>query len=457
MPKVEIPIEELETGVFGKTDYRFDLKFYSSTLKSSYSRFLKGQYPPKFVKDVADIVETGVQIDKDTEYRYLQIGDIDGVLGEVANYSVKLGEDLPSRAQLHLTKGDIVVSSVRPLLKEIAIVPETLDGQIGTNGFIVLKCRDINPQYLFYVLRTDPVTTELDRRSSALNYPAISEHDLQFLQIPYPSREIQDALVKSFDKSVQETKAIKDKIKTLTEEKDQILPRFLRRTSVNVEAQVSYTLDEIQANGDRMDVKYYRYSRKHPYEHLKLERIDRLGKFRTETIDVGNYPDEEFIQVTASRFKGIIFRDKKLGQSIKTRTQTAIATGDIVISRIDLYNGCLGRVPEDLDEAIVTRDFMVLVPFADQVDSTYLVATLKDDYLADYFYAFAAGCTGRKRITLDMFKELKIPLLRREEQNSIADEIWKKENSIGELTQKAEAIYKQAESQFLRSLGIEQV
>jgi hypothetical protein len=281
MSKVEIPINELETGIVGQTDYRFDLKFYSPSLKENYRAFLGGKYPPKFVKDVADVVETGVQIDE-------------------AN------DD-----------------------------------------------------------------------------------------------------------------------------------------------------DEVQRNEDRIDVKYYRYSRKHPYQHLPLEAIDNLGRFRTDEIDMKDNPDDEFIQVTASRYKGIIYRDRKLGSEIKTRKQTPIETGDIVISRIDLYNGCLGQVPEELNGAIVTRDFMVFVPFKDKIKPLYLEEVLKDDYMADYFYAFAAGCTGRKRITLDTFRQLKIPLLDKEtEQKLIVAKINEKENLIHGLTMKGREIYQSAETQFLQSLGI---
>lgn len=215
--KFEISIEDVETGIFDKTDYRFDLKFYSLSLKKSYARLFNGKYPMKFVKDVADPVETGVDIEDNVEYKYLQISDIDGEIGKVSDYSIIQGDELPSRAQLKLARNDVVVSSVRPRLRKIAIIPEELDGQIGTNGFIVLRCKDIEPEYLHHILRSDQVTDELDRRSSALNYPAISDHDLLYIEIPYPPKDIQLDLIKQFKSSTSQVKEIKKEIKKLQE------------------------------------------------------------------------------------------------------------------------------------------------------------------------------------------------------------------------------------------------
>ena len=362
---------------------------------------------------------------------------------------------MPSRAQIKLSKGDVVVSSVRPRLKEIAIVPDNLDGQIGTNGFVALRCNKINPRYLLYILRSEPVTAELDRRSNALNYPAINEHDLLYLQIPYPLPEIQNELANDFNNSLGQIKEIKKEERKLTEEKNNIVSDFLRKENKpSVSPQVEYTIDEVETHEHRVDVKFYRYSRKHPYEYLDLEVIGDLGKFRTDSLDITKYPDDEFVQLTASRYSGIIFRERKLGKDIKTKKQLTVKTNDVLISRIDLYNGCLGIVPEELNDAIVTKDFMVLVPNKQKINPVYLVEVLKDEYMADYFYAFSVGCTGRKRITLNTFRSLKLPVLASNLQEDIAALMKSKQREIAERKLRMEDIYKKAEKQFMQSLGI---
>ena len=60
MPEVEISIDEVEEGVFGRSDYRLDLKFYSTELKRDYATLFRSKHPLVLVKDVADPVEEGV-------------------------------------------------------------------------------------------------------------------------------------------------------------------------------------------------------------------------------------------------------------------------------------------------------------------------------------------------------------------------------------------------------------
>jgi restriction endonuclease S subunit len=456
MSKVEIFIEEIEAGVFNHTDYRFDLKFYSPKLKKSYERLLQSPYSRKLVKDKVDPIREGLDIVDGMEYEYLQIGDIDGDVGEVISTSRITSTELPSRAQRKLTKGDIAISSVRPLLKEIVIVPDRLNNQIGTTGLIILRCKeDIIPEYLFHILRSDPITDELDRRSSALNYPAIHEYDVQYLYIPIPPLEIQNKLVEEFHEGTSQIREIKRQMTIISKERNQILGSFLRKhTSVFVEPAVTYSIDEVEKSNNqyRIDVKYYRYSKKHPYEYIKLDKIVELGRFKEDPIDLRQYLEEEFLQVTVSRKKGIVERDRKFGKDIKTNDQIRIRSGDIVASRIDLYNKCVGIVPEHLNNAIVTTDFIVFSPFLHKVHPIYLIEVLKDDYMSDYFYAFCTGSTGRKRITRDMFKQLKVPLLQSKIQETIVHSILIKEDEINKLRIKKAEIYKKAEEQFLESL-----
>ena len=64
------------------------------------------------------------------------------------------------------------------------------------------------------------------------------------------------------------------------------------------------------------------------------------------------------------------------------------------------------------------------------------------------------GATGRKRITEDVFKGLKIPLLDKRVQDRIKKHTVTTDRQIRVLQQKAKVIYSKAEDDFLHSLGI---
>lgn len=455
---MEISLREIEYGNGGSTQFRLDLKFYSPSLKRIYAQLSKGKYACKLVRKVADPVKSGVKVEPNNEYKYIQISDIDGNMGEIIDATTLMGMSLPSRAQRTLSRNDLLISAVRPLLREIAVVPDDLDGQIGTSGFIQLRCKEgeMEPEYLFHILRCKQVTCELDRRSSALNYPAISKNDVLDLEIPCPPRNVRLKLIEEFAKETEKVKTIRDRIKKLQVTRSKVLSSYLKsRKSAPVPKNVGFSIDEAQSNGCRMDVKFYRYSRQHPYEHLPLIDISPgLFQFSPEEINLNLTPEDEFVQVTVSRKKGVVFREQNQGKDIGTKKQTRIRAGEVVVSRIDLYNGCAGIVPKDLDGAIITRDFMALRLDNNKVDPTYFVEVLKDGEMADYFYAFAVGATGRKRIDQDVFGGLKVPVIDPTVQKHIRDKLLKKDNEIRRLQTEMASIYQNAENRFIDALGI---
>ena len=83
---------------------------------------------------------------------YIDISTIDKEAKTIVSPPVMLGADAPSRARKEVSASDILVSTVRPNLNAVAIVPPELDGQIASTGFCVLSpnTKLINNKYLFY-------------------------------------------------------------------------------------------------------------------------------------------------------------------------------------------------------------------------------------------------------------------------------------------------------------------
>ena len=122
------------------------------------------------------------------EFRYVDIAGIDRIHKTVAEYQTILGGKAPSRARMVIRKDDILVSTVRPNLNAVAMVPDYLDGQIASTGFCVLrpKCGVIEPRYLFYLTITSHFAASLTSRVRGANYPAVSDDDVKEIEIPLP-------------------------------------------------------------------------------------------------------------------------------------------------------------------------------------------------------------------------------------------------------------------------------
>lgn len=87
----------------------------------------------------------------EVSFRYIDISGIDRDAKRIATTVEILGADAPSRARQVVQKDDVLVSTVRPNLNAVAIVPVNLDGEIASTGFCVLRARKkvLVPQFLF--------------------------------------------------------------------------------------------------------------------------------------------------------------------------------------------------------------------------------------------------------------------------------------------------------------------
>ena len=105
---------------------------------------------------IGDICEPTEQRDPRNDpsgkFRYVDFAGIDRLHKTITEYQTLLGADAPSRARKVIRTNDILVSTVRPNLNAVAMVPAHLDGQIASTGFCVLRphLTAVEPRYLFY-------------------------------------------------------------------------------------------------------------------------------------------------------------------------------------------------------------------------------------------------------------------------------------------------------------------
>ena len=89
--------------------------------------------------------------DPDREITYIDISSIDNVANRIGESKSFLLLDAPSRARQIIKTGDVLFSTVRPYLRNIAAVRDEFDSEIASTGFSVLRPADgIEPTFLFY-------------------------------------------------------------------------------------------------------------------------------------------------------------------------------------------------------------------------------------------------------------------------------------------------------------------
>jgi type I restriction enzyme S subunit len=138
---------------------------------------------------------------------YLDIGGIDNeknIIRDTKEYSWK---DAPSRAQQIVERGDILFSTVRTYMKNVAMVKsDSLNGQIASSGFCVIRAKqDIAlPEYLFHYVLSETFLRPLNELQTGSSYPAVRDKDVLSQPIHLPSLDKQRQIVSKIEELFSE-------------------------------------------------------------------------------------------------------------------------------------------------------------------------------------------------------------------------------------------------------------
>ena len=139
--------------------------------------------------------------DSSDKILYIDISSIDNTIQKVTDITSVTFGDAPSRAQQKIEYGDIVVSTVRPNLKNIAIIDRYEPNIVASSGFCVLRNTEcIERNYLFHYVTSDIFTQHLMKITTGANYPAVRDQDVRDSIIPLPPKSTQLAIVSELDK-----------------------------------------------------------------------------------------------------------------------------------------------------------------------------------------------------------------------------------------------------------------
>lgn len=82
-------------------------------------------------------------------------------------------------------------------LKSVAIVPKEFDGEVATNGFVILRTGDENLRYfVFYYLITRFAQMQIERNLTGAIMSTISISDLGNILIPHVDQKSQEKIRK---------------------------------------------------------------------------------------------------------------------------------------------------------------------------------------------------------------------------------------------------------------------
>jgi type I restriction enzyme S subunit len=134
------------------------------------------------------------------EFRYIDIGSIDNSRQTITDPKTFKGNDAPSRARRLVQEGDVLFSTVRTYLKNIATVPSELSGALTSTGISVLRpSARMDSRYLFHWVASDTFVSEISKSQDGTMYPAVSDRDVSSARIAVPPVTEQRRIVAKLD------------------------------------------------------------------------------------------------------------------------------------------------------------------------------------------------------------------------------------------------------------------
>ena len=171
--------------------------------------------------NLGELVEESVeQAGPVGDFIYIDISSIDRVTKKILDPKLLAQLQAPSRAKQVLQAGDVLVSMTRPNLNAVALVPDQLEGAIGSTGFYILRSRWLNPAFLLALVQTHNFIDAMSTVVQGALYPAVRPRDIAAYAFSFetPAQQTRivaklEELLSDLDAGVIELKAAQKKLK----------------------------------------------------------------------------------------------------------------------------------------------------------------------------------------------------------------------------------------------------
>ena len=199
-------IEKIEGFILQKKEQLNYLKKLNKSLFTTMFGDIKTNDKNWEIRKIEDCTLNNIKnIDLKTngEITYIDISSINNKENIISSYKKYDNiREAPSRAKKILNENDILISTVRPALKNIAIFnKKNSELTIGSTGFCVLRQKDtIDSKYIFEIIKSNNFTETLIKKQIGANYPAVSDRDIKSIKIPIPPIELQNKFAERIEK-----------------------------------------------------------------------------------------------------------------------------------------------------------------------------------------------------------------------------------------------------------------
>jgi len=330
------------------------------------------------------------------EFVYVDIASVDNQAKRINDLRRVLGKDAPSRARKEIRAGDILVSTVRPNLNAVALVPPELDRQIASTGFCVLRPdpKLLDGRYLFYRTTSPEFVDFLSHRVTGANYPAVSDSVVRAAPIPLPPLPIQKQIAAILEKA--------DAAREKRRHANQLTEQFLRSAFLDMFGdpvtnpkgwKTGILAEAIEYSEYGTSVKSNEEKRGYPV--LGMGNVTSEGLLDLDDLKYVDLPDDQF---------------KKL----------RLRRGDIIFNRTNSTE-LVGKTARwNLEMDAVIASYLVKLRLIKVFDPNWFSALLNTHYYKKLFMQRCKKAVGQSNISPILLKEFPMYMPPLEDQRKFA-------------------------------------
>lgn len=118
----------------------------------------------------------------------------------------------------------------------------------------------------------------------------------------------------------------------------------------------------------------------------------------------------ETLQLITLHFDGSIELRNLKGKSEFKGKLFSASPGDVIYSKIDVRNGAIGIIPNDMPLAAVSSEFPVYAVLPDVALPDYIQLVFRSQQFLQLINSMISGTSGRKRVQPEQLEQIEIPL-----------------------------------------------
>jgi type I restriction enzyme S subunit len=370
-------------------------------------------------------------------------------LSDVSSFLLEEGKEVMESSEVGSTKkiirqGDVLISRLRPYLKEVSFVGFNSAQKLASTEFVVLRKKKdskFSPQALFAFLITDEVQRILFWSQGGTEHPRFSENLLMNLKLPKISEKIAESIADDIDNAYKNYLTSRN----LYSQAEDLLLEELGLKDFKVDDDLSYivNLSEVKS-AHRADAEYFQPKYKRLVERIKkfgaaplLDLVQNIpARFNPKSQPTKLFKYVELSNITSS--VGMIDGFSEVsGDEAPSRAKRVLKANDVILSSVEGSLEKVALVGKEQEGYLASNGFF---QFRSKDILPEVLLVLAKSFILQMQFEKETTGTILTAVPKEAVKNIVVPKINKSVQQKIADLVQKSH----EARSKAKELLEQA-------------